>query len=449
MATACPSLNFSFKCPSCLSALSGLVGGCFNFGGGKKLNKDESEFLIDSSSVDLVSAADADDPDNNSPQLPTLLVPGSFFSSTPNLEDNNSGSILINSVMVEYLQSVNLTKESDKADTSQSLTTYNAPVRINSKENDCGHIEIQSIPVQKTDEKMDNLAKSHMDNFSELMLSGEANVSDCEAKLPTPMRQVDELDSNGDSKYEAMDSIFTKIDGNNFPEDGVVLTMPTPIREEVLDKNSGDLPMHSPFPRVLQVNPVQQVFTPTYLPAGVSNENSDGSLSPIQPNFGMHNDPWGAEFEPPKEETYKDRIYSAFQGVDNNLHPQENNEGGERSCYRRTPSDHIDLHPFSRVAEKKVVVVDIHPTHPQFMTDEEYKKWEEEQGQKTRIKSPPSNSFDEFFAEILISKNSKDFFRTLNEYVSSFTSGIEGIFPSPAPASPRAEPNNGNGKGKQ
>ena len=82
------------------------------------------------------------------------------------------------------------------------------------------------------------------------------------------------------------------------------------------------------------------------------------------------------------------------------------------------------------------------------MTDEEYEKWEEEQGQKTRIKSPPSSSFDEFFAEILIPKNSQDFFTTLNEYVSSFTKGIEKIFPSPAPASARVQSDNENGKSK-
>ena len=441
----CLSINFSSissNCFSALSCLSGLLGGCLK-------PRKPSDIASESPSQSILGDDGSGGVGNSTTSpISTLLEPRSFVMPIQDPENQDLGPIWINSVSVSVPQNGDLRNVPDEY-ILQNLTTYNAPVRINGG-NDGQAIEIQSIfnnLVQKDDEKMSKLATSHMDEFSKLMLSGEANAS-YETKLPTPMRQVDELASNGDSIYEAMDPISTKIDGNNFPKDGVVLTMPTPIREEVLDKNSGDLPMHSPFPRVLQVNLVQQVFTPTYLPAGVSNENSDGSLSPIQPNFDMHNDPWGAEFEPPKEETYKDRIYSAFQGVDNNLHPQEKNEGGERSCYRRTPSDHIDLNPFSRVAEKKVVVVDIHPTHPRFMTDEEYEKWEEEQGQKTRIKSPPSNSFDEFFAEILISKNSKDFFRTLNEYVSSFTSGIGGIFPSPAPASPRVEPNNGNGKGK-
>ena len=395
--------------------------GCFNFGdcfkssGGGKLSKDEPNSPSDSRHGDVGS-----DGGSNSPTSPTPILPepGSFFPSALNLENQNPEPIWIKPVMVEYPQSVN-------------LTHYNVPVPIIEERNANEYTKIQSISVQNADEEMNELVKSHMDEFSKLMSLGEANAS-YETKLQTPMRKFDELPSNDNSEYEATGLKFTPIDGNNFPEDGVVLTMPTPIREEVLDKNSGDLPMHSPFPRVLQVNPVQQVFTPTYLPAGVSNENSDGSLSPIQPNFDMHNDPWGAEFEPPKEETYKDRIYSAFQGVDNNLHPQENNEGGKRSCYRRTPSDHIDLHPFSRVAEKKVVV-DIHPTHPRFMTDEEYEKYKKREAEEKSKKNAESGDND-FFGNLLrgLMVNRTIDPQKLFDAISS--GNFEGLFPAKPPS---------------
>ena len=316
-----------------------------------------------------------------------------------------------------------------------------------------------------------------MDEFSKLMLSGKVNDSDCGAKLLTPMRQVDKLASNGDSIYEAMGPIFTKIDG------GVVINMSNPIIEEVLDENQA---LHVSLPRVIYP---PKVFNSESLPNPYFDCRSlaDEDFSEKEPSqieiAKMQQIPaltvetiervfaesleYGEKFrgqqvnaEQDKEDFPKDQVRRR-EYLESRLNKifDEATEGdikdvvGQSSCRHPISLRKVDELNFLKNESIETVSVDnveIGGNKETYgiMTAEESRKWEEEQGQKTRIKSPPSNSFDEFFAEILISKNSKDFFETLNQYVSSFTSGIGGIFPSPAPASPRVEPNNGNGKGK-
>ncbi len=283
MATArCLSINFSSISSNCFSALRC----CFNFGGCLKPRKPSdigSQSQINSSDGDVYAADDV--PGNNSSDSTILLGPENNFQLTQNLEDQNPGPIWINSVSVDL-------SHNEFENISQNPTTYNAPVRIN-EENNGQAIEIQSIfnnPVKNSgDEEMDELATSHMDEFSKLMSLGvgEANVGDCEAKLPTPMRQVDELASNGDSIYEAMGPIFTKIDGGD-------VNMSNPIEKEVLVRDLESC-KYTSVPKVLQCKVVEDPglrITLSEYGLDSSREDSDPaspkpplseSLGPIQP----------------------------------------------------------------------------------------------------------------------------------------------------------------------
>jgi hypothetical protein len=412
MALACPSLNFSFKCFSCSSALRGCFnfGGCFKSSDGRKLSEVESESPSDSRHED----------DNSTTSLtPTLLVPGSFFPSTPKLEDNNSGSIWINSVSVSLPQNDDLSNDPYK-NISQNLTTYNAPVRINGESNgQC--IEIQSIfnnPVKNSgDEEMDELAKSHMDEFSKLMSLGETNAS-YETKLPTPMRQVDELASNGDSKYED-------------------------IEEEVLGRDL-ESSQYTSVPKVLSVRIILQ-----------ERENL-GIFLPVGGLYSSTEDSDPASPRPPLSELSSLGQQPLPQLGEETRIPQFNSLPGEEKRVVRIRVAPVD----ARTKGDEIKRPDGLCGYEE-INDKELECWEKigislAQSQPKPQPQPQSNDllqsprvFEQFFENIVTQTNPSAFFETLNQYVNSFTGGIEGIFPSTAPASARAEPNNGNGKGKQ
>ncbi len=487
----CLSINFSSissNCFSALSGLSGLLGGCLKH---RKPSDIALKFQIDSSDGDEVYAAN-DVLGTNSSDSPTLLVPGSFFSSTPNLEDQNSGPTWINPVMVEYPQSVNLTKEPDKADTSQNLTTYNAPVRINSKENDCGHIEIQSIPVQKTDEKMDYLAKSHMKKFSELMSSVEEDAG-YEPRLLTPMRQVDKSPSNDDSKYEAMDPIFTPIDVKNFLVEGVVLKMPIRIEEGVLGGvNIPDNTLSSRMPAPTEEEVLggdlydSRRSAPKVLPFRIVSQEREnqGIILPVGGLYSSTEGSFPASLEQPLLELSSldpiQPVLVTLTSKQDTLSDSSDEFSGDEDFDDKVPSVEIYLNANARLMPKpvnarirrKLVIFpedderfkaksietagevnreeNLEVNYKRTMTDVEYKNWVKnwENMEKKMNEESLSNVFEQFFADIVTQTNPDTFFKTLNQYVSSIKNGIKEIFPSPAPASPRVEPDN-KSRGKE
>ena len=98
----CLSINFSSISSNCFSALSGLLGGCFNFGGcfkssgvGKK-----QKFESKSPNWDRVSADD----NSITSLIPTLPATGSFVMPIQDPENQNPEPIKINSVSVDLPQ---------------------------------------------------------------------------------------------------------------------------------------------------------------------------------------------------------------------------------------------------------------------------------------------------------------------------------------------------------
>ena len=280
---------------------------------------------------------------------------------------------------------------------------------------------------------MSELAESHMNEFSKLMSLDEANES-YEPKLQIPMRQVDESASHGDLEREATNPIFTQISRNNFLAEGVVLNMPIQIEEEVLDLENSIY--RSVVPRVLECKVVEDPGPRIILPVDFYS-STEGSF-PASPELPLSKSNSLGPIQPLPQSGEKATI------------PQFNSLPGEEKRVvrirvapddQRKKGDEIKR-PDGLCGYKEI-------------DDEELEDWgkigislAQSQSQSNDLLQSPSG-FEQFFENIVTQTNPDTFFKTLNEYVSSIKNGIKEIFPSPAPASPRAEPNNGNGKGKQ
>ncbi len=425
MATVgCPSINFSFKCFSCFSALSGLsglLGGCLKH---RKPSDIASQSLSQSTLGDYGSGGVENC--TTSP-IPTLLVPGSFVMPIQDPENQNPEPITIKSESVD-LSHVDLS-HNEFENISQSLTAYNAPVRING-DNDGQAIEIQSIfnnPVQNTgDEEMSELAKSHMDKFSELMLSGEANVGDCEAKLLTPMRQVDELflyDNQVSATATATATIYTSIDQNNFLAKCVVLEMPTPYEEVDLYQKSDVSSIHSPLPKVLQVNPVNVNLQPF---VQKTSSEQDSSLKS------------SGEFP-----VYEDSDCNMLSGAKSGYGSDDWGGGKSRAGSIRRANKDTDQTP-KEISNKELA---------EFKSA--YKQGQANQP-KNEISSSKSGNVDwsemfslenleKFFGNSSENDSPLSFFENLSKFVVKIK---ENVVPSPAPASASVKSDNENSKGK-
>jgi len=382
--TNCPSINFSKIKYSCISALKNFsFGSCFNSRGGVKLKKTELSPEVASSPGD---GSNSGAKDNNLDPTPTLLLPGNHLTT-------------------------------DTTNTSQNFTNYDAPVPINGEQNGViDVVNIKSIPVAKSENKeMDPLVEVHMEEFNKFILSILSYASD-KPKLLTPILLVDESPSHDDSEREATDPIFTIIDKNYFLAEGVVLNMPMPIpiEEEVLVEDLGGSKSRL-VPKVLDYKVVQEypesvIILPVDLylskekSVPASPESPLSALSspvPIQPSKGI-------------------------RAVRIRVAPVDVRKKGDRI-----------IEPDELCANATI-------------DDKDLKNWSEIGASLAQPQSnalPQSSSiFEQFFTSIVTQKNPDNFFKTLNEYVESVKQSIEGVFPGPAPASAKVEPNNNIGR---
>lgn len=219
-------------------------------------------------------------------------------------------------------------------------------------------------------------------------------------------------------------------------------------------------PIFEPIPLNSELTASVYVEGLECLSAGVPTENNSDGLSspiqtrssswglddfavesspPIQPNLyfsGHAIDPWGAELEPSQNPIleYSNRIYNAFNkaGYDDS-HSQVKNEGGERSSYRRTPSNqYIDLNPvFNREVAEVDEVKDPYRTQPQFMTDEEHRQYMKKESEEKKM---AESKGDDFFGNLLKGLMEK---QTINpqQLFNAISSGdFEGLFSAKPPS---------------
>ena len=396
----CLSINFSSissNCFSALSCLSGLLGGCLK-------PRKPSDIASESPSQSILGDDGSGGVGNSTTSpISTLLEPRSFVMPIQDPENQDLGPIKIKSVSVSVPQNGDLRNVPDEY-ILQNLNTYNAPVRIN-EENNGQAIEIQSIfnnLVQKDDEKMSKLATSHMDEFSKLMLSVEANAS-YEPKLQIPMRQVDESDLNYDQGLK-----YTSLNKESLAT-GVFFSMPIPIREEALNQDSG-VPINSSFPKVLQVNLVQPIFEEIPF----KQEKLLSSSGKFSVDYSFDEEPlndWGGG------KSRGDNFNKDEQNIDQPKRVISDTELG----------DFIDAYEEGKTKQPK-------PTIRSSEINEA--TWYE-------MFSP--EKLGEFFGNSSEKVSSHDFFEKLSDFVNKIK---EKVVPSPAPASARVESDSRNGKGK-
>jgi hypothetical protein len=408
MSTArCFSISSSFSLPQCCTFLSNFIKGCFPFS-----NRNEKNVVnlmtYDSPPTDIAA-------DQDPFKTATLLVPSKVEDITLPLPARVEKPIDEDPIMIISKPVNDITLQGSEIDSSQNYHNFIPPVVINDS-NTNAVIDIPSVGVHS------NVQDLGDNNWNPI---GDQGFSQNEITFQLPIPITNELKTQ------------------------------QPMISPILDHRSPLLyqePIFEPIPLNSELTASVYVEGLECFRGDVSTiSNSSSSLihtrssswgpdasSPIQPNLyfsGHAMDPWGdegAELEPSPNpiSEYSSRIYNAFDEAGYNcLNSEVNNEGGERSGYRRTPSNKffdLNLDDYREVAE-----VDEYRTQPRLMTDEEHRQYMKKESEEKKM---AESGGDDFFGNLLkgLMEN-----QTINpqQLFNAISSGdFGGLFPAKPPS---------------